>query len=325
ACERARVVRTRGHVRLEGAELVLDGGEVGRAGEDIVAQRPRAAGRGPLVVQRDARPLLPGELAALERDLPLQRAEERRRAGSVRPGERDSVAALDLEGDAVEERRAGELLAEIRCDQNSHEARLQAGTARARKEAPGLTFRTPFASWVAGAGRASPERGKVDTVGPDAEHGHRTAFDRHDPDALDGRRPEGERRPSGNGDGACPARLPALHGDDAALTFEPALGGPRPLRPERRPRLHPPVLRSPPLRLQPLPGGAEALPAVAVGHAGPPRIPPHARSRGDDRPARPGLRERRWDGDRGALPRRPVQPPAPRDRRPPRLRHLLRP
>src|SRR5262249_1787461 len=109
--------------------------------------------------------------------------------------------------------------------------------ARARKEAPGLTFRTPFASWVADAGRASPEQGKVDTVGPDAEHGHRTAFDRHDPDALDGRRPEGERRPPGNGDGACPARLPALHGDDAPLAFEPALGGPRPLRPERRPRL----------------------------------------------------------------------------------------
>ena len=37
--------------------------------------------------------------------------------------------------------------------------------------------------------------------------------------------------------------------------------------------------------------------------------------RDDDRPARPGLRERRRHGDRGALPRRRYNRPAPRDRR----------
>ena len=46
--------------------------------------------------------------------------------------------------------------------------------------------------------------------------------------------------------------------------------------------------------------------------------------RGDDGAARPGVRERRRHGLRRAVPRRDVQPAAPRDRRPPRLRDLLR-
>ena len=57
---------------------------------------------------------------------------------------------------------------------------------------------------------------------------------------------------------------------------------------------------------------------------GPPRGAPHAGHRGDDRAARAGLRERRRLGDRRALPRRALQPPVRRDRRPPRLRDLLR-
>ena len=41
-------------------------------------------------------------------------------------GEREPVAALDLEGDAVEERVAGELLAERGCDQDRHALRVEA-------------------------------------------------------------------------------------------------------------------------------------------------------------------------------------------------------
>ena len=76
-------------------------------------------------------------------------------------------------------------------------------------------------------------------------------------------------------------------------------------------------------RLRPLARGAEAVPPVGVAHAGPPRGAPHARHRGDDRAARAGLRERRRLRDRGALPRRALQPAVRRDRRPPRLRDLL--
>ena len=48
------------------------------------------------------------------------------------------------------------------------------------------------------------------------------------------------------------------------------------------------------------------------------------RGRDDDGAARPGLRERRRHGDRAALPRRPLQPPPPPDRRQLDLRDLLR-
>ena len=88
------------------AQLLLDARQV--------ARRPRARTRAasalslerrPLVVQRDARPLLERELAAVLLGLAREHAEQRRLAGAVRPGERDAVAALDLERDAVEERR----------------------------------------------------------------------------------------------------------------------------------------------------------------------------------------------------------------------------
>ena len=44
-----------------------------------------------------------------------------------------------------------------------------------------------------------------------AQLGDRTALHRHHPDAVDGRRPEGERGPSRHRDGARPDRVPALH------------------------------------------------------------------------------------------------------------------
>ena len=143
----------------------------------------------------------------------------------------------------------------------------------------------------------------------DADDGHRAALDRHHPHPVDGRRPAGERRASRHRDGARAARVPPLQGSAARQPGTAALARPRPVRPQRRPRVHPPVLDPAPRRLQPLARGAEAVPAVGVGDAGPSRVPPHRGDRGHDRAARPGLRERRRDGDRRALPRRHVQPP----------------
>ena len=71
-------------------------------------------------MQGDPGSLLEGELAALEVGLADQRAQQGRLAGPVRPGQRHAVAALDLERHAVEQRIAGELLAEAGCDQDSH-------------------------------------------------------------------------------------------------------------------------------------------------------------------------------------------------------------
>jgi hypothetical protein len=62
-------------------------------------------------VKRDARALLEGELTAVQLRLAGEHPKQRRFAGAVRSGQRDAVAALDLEGDAVEQDVSRELLA----------------------------------------------------------------------------------------------------------------------------------------------------------------------------------------------------------------------
>ena len=97
APQRRRRRGRRRHRFLEHAQLLLDGREVGGARR---ARTPGAAAgscpRGPLVVQRDARALLPGKLPSLERDLARQRAQERRLAGPVRAGQREPVGRSTL-------------------------------------------------------------------------------------------------------------------------------------------------------------------------------------------------------------------------------------
>ena len=93
----------------------------------------------------------------------------------------------------------------------------------------------------------------------------------------------------------------------------PALARSRSLRPVGRPRLDAALLAPAPVGLRPAARRAEALPPVGIEDAGPSRVAHHAGRRGDHRPARPGLRQRRRHGarrqdDRGALPR-PLQPP----------------
>src|SRR5205085_284972 len=66
AAKRGGAVVSLGHRRLEPAELLLDPDEVGGAREDVLPERELAFERRPLVVERDARPLLERELAALE-------------------------------------------------------------------------------------------------------------------------------------------------------------------------------------------------------------------------------------------------------------------
>ena len=85
---------------LEPPQLVLDVEQVARAREGVLAEREVELERRALVVERDARPLRERELAALERGLAGDRAQERRLAGAVRPGEREPVLAPDRERDA---------------------------------------------------------------------------------------------------------------------------------------------------------------------------------------------------------------------------------
>ena len=121
AAQRPGVVRSRRHRLLQGAELRLDRDQVGRAGQRVLAQGEVAVARGPLVVERDPRPLRERELATLERRLAGERAQQRRLARTVGAGQREPVATADGERDPVEERVAGELLAEVGGDHDSHE------------------------------------------------------------------------------------------------------------------------------------------------------------------------------------------------------------
>ena len=124
AAHRRRVVRARRHRTARGAQLLLDRGEVGRPGEDVVAQRlpalePAAAGRA-------ARSACPWRAPVRRpRARPRRRARAaasscRPRSGRPAPGGR----ALDLERDAVEEDAASELLAKGRCDDDGHGLKL---------------------------------------------------------------------------------------------------------------------------------------------------------------------------------------------------------
>jgi hypothetical protein len=78
-------VRAAGHRLLEPPQLLLECDEVARAGEDVLAQRQVAFEGRSLVVERDARVLLEGELAAVALGLAGEDPQQRRLAGAVRP------------------------------------------------------------------------------------------------------------------------------------------------------------------------------------------------------------------------------------------------
>ncbi len=85
--------------------------------------------------------------------------------------------------------------------------------------------------------------------------------------------------------------------------------------------LDPPLLDALSHRLRPDARRPEGLPAVGQQDARPPRAPAHRRGRGDDRPARPGVRQRRRHGSGGAVLAHEVRL---RRRRPPHVRHRRR-
>ena len=91
-----------------------------RAGQDVLAQRQPAVARRTLVVQRDLGALGQHELADVDRRLAGQHPQQRRLAGAVAARQRHPVAALELERDPAQQRLAGDVLAEVRCDHHRH-------------------------------------------------------------------------------------------------------------------------------------------------------------------------------------------------------------
>ncbi len=93
----------------------------------------------------------------------------------------------------------------------------------------------------------------------------------------------------------------------------PALARPRSLCPVCRARLDAAVQPAPPDRLRSFARTDQAVSPMGQHHAGSSRTRPHARRRDDDRPARPGLRQRGRHGDGRGAPGRTLQPPRLRD------------
>ena len=136
--------------------------------------------------------------------------------------------------------------------------------------------------------------------------------DRHDPDALHRRGPEGELR-------AIRGRRWAWRPMAYVLWTRYLRHAPtRPDWPDRdrfvlsrRARLDAALLAPLPDRLRPVPGRPRAVPPVGLADARPSRVRADPGRRGDDRTARPGRRERRRDGHRRAPAGGRVQPPRP--------------
>ncbi len=124
APQRPGPVVSGGHRLFERAELLLGLDEVARAAEGVLAQAQPVLQRRPLVVEGDARPLRERELASVAFALAHEHAQQRRLAGAVWPGKGQSVAALDRERDALEQQRAGKLLAQIGGGDDCHDRSL---------------------------------------------------------------------------------------------------------------------------------------------------------------------------------------------------------
>ena len=122
AAHRCVVMDAACHRLLELPELLLDPDQIGGARERVFAQRQAAVARGPLIVQCDPGALLQRDLAALDRRLADDRAQQGRLAGAVLARECEPLPAVDRERHAVEQGISGELLAQIRCDQDGHSA-----------------------------------------------------------------------------------------------------------------------------------------------------------------------------------------------------------
>ena len=149
--------------------------------------------------------------------------------------------------------------------------------------------------------------------GADGPVGHRTALDRHDPHALDGRRAAGERRPSrARAMALAPLAYLLYTRGHAAQPREPALAEPRPVRAQRRATPACSSTRRCTCRATTYARRAEAVPAVGLAQR--PAIPSSATRRASRRrPARSGRASANGvgHGDRRAVPARDVQPPAP--------------
>ena len=97
----------------------VDRGRARPTARTRAAIRPRSSG-GRWSCSATRVPLSKTSFAAVVAGLAGEHPQQRRLAGAVRPGQREPLAPLDLERDAVEEEPAGELLAQLGSDHDGH-------------------------------------------------------------------------------------------------------------------------------------------------------------------------------------------------------------
>ena len=122
----------------------------------------------------------------------------------------------------------------------------------------------------------------------------RPALRQHHPRAGHRRRAEGQLRPPGPAAGRRAHGLLALRDAPEAQPREPGVARPRPLRALGRPRLDAALQPAAPHRLRPAARRAQAFRQWGSHTPGHPEHGDTPGRRDDDRPARPGLRERAW-------------------------------
>ena len=137
AAQRRGVIRMLGHRRLQPLQLLFERHQLRATAQYVVPQRQLALPRRTLVVQRDPRPFLEHQLAAVDRRLPGDHPQQRRLARTVASRQRHPIPPLELERDATDQRIPRHVLVQPRCDHHCHLSRNRRRGAPTRNTKPG--------------------------------------------------------------------------------------------------------------------------------------------------------------------------------------------
>ena len=187
--------------------------------------------------------------------------------------------------------------------------------------APGARFLGSVVALCVGRIGLSP---RLTLTGSSHVRPARSTLHRHHPLPVGGCGAAGQQRTSRHAAGRGADGVRAVEPLAEMQSGQPPLARPRPLRALGRARLDAALQPAVPERLRSVAGRHPQLPPVGQQGARPSRTRPHAGRRSHHRAARTRLRQRGRHGHRRGAAGCPLQPPGPRDHRPPHLRDRQR-